>query len=216
VADSLALENPAAIVLSVPEIRDYRAVNQELVRCLDQGCPALRLTGAQGQRLLAAGLRGRWSAVLELEGDAGPELAAGLEAPGLTIVCRGSAGDGAASGLKAGSVLVLGQAGPAFGYAQGGGLALVVSAAGARAGLGQLGGDLVLLGGAGPMAGERQAGGRLCARGELGPHAGRGRSGGRFLSVDTPRTTLDVTDLAALEAALAAVKPWLNTEPLGS
>jgi glutamate synthase domain-containing protein 3 len=208
---SRALDRPAAVVLSVPEIRDYRAINQELARSLDQGCPSLRLTGALGQRLLVSELRGRWTAVIEIEGDAGPELAAGLDAPGLTVVCRGSVGDGAASGLNAGGVLVLGRAGPAFGYAQRGGLALVVGPAGARAGLGQLGGDLILLGGAGPMAGERQAGGRLFLRAELGPHAGRGRRGGRVLRIDTPMTPLsEEGDRAAWDAAWSAFGPWLK------
>jgi len=211
VDDSAALQRPAAVVLSVPEIRDYRAINQELVRHLDQGCPSLRLTGALGQRLLVSELRGPWGAVIEIEGDAGPELAAGLDAPGLTVVCRGSVGDGAASGLNAGGVLVLGRAGPAFGYAQRGGLALVVGPAGARAGLGQLGGDLILLGGAGPMAGERQAGGRLFLRAELGPHAGRGRRGGRVLRIDTPMTPLsEEGDRAAWDAAWSAFGPWLK------
>ncbi|HZW31510.1 MAG TPA: glutamate synthase [Isosphaeraceae bacterium] len=208
--DSRALDRPAAVVLAVPEIRDYRAINQELVRHLDRGCPSIRLTGALGQRLLASGLRGRWSAMIEIEGDAGPELAAGLDAPGLTVVCRGSAGDGAASGLKAGRVLVLGRVGTAVGYAQGGGLIMVAGTAGARAGLGQLAGDLILIGGAGPLAGERQSGGRLIAQADLGPHAGRGRRGGRFLRLDQRREPLAESDRAALEFAFTTFASWLG------
>jgi glutamate synthase domain-containing protein 3 len=197
-------------VLSVPEIRDYRAINQELVRHLDQGCRSLRLTGALGQRLLASELRGPWGAVIEIEGDAGPELAAGLDATGLTVVCRGSARDGAASGLKAGCVLVLGRVGTALGYAQRGGLAMVAGTAGARAGLGQLGGDLILIGRAGPLVGERQSGGRLITHADLGPHAGRGRRGGRFLRLDQRREPLEEDDRAALECAFTTFAPWLG------
>ena len=147
------------VVLSVPEIRDYREILGELVRHLDRGCRRFRLTGVSGHRLLVSGLAGGWCAAIEVVGDAGPELAAGMDAPDVTVVCRGSAADGGASRLKSGRVLILGAAGPAFGYAQTGGLAMVVGAAGPRAGLLQRGGDLILLGRAGPMAGERQSGG---------------------------------------------------------
>ena len=118
------------VVLSVPEIRDYRAINGELVRLLDQGCRAIRLEGANGQRLLASRLEGSWAAAIEVVGDAGPELAAEMDAPNLTVVCRASVGDGGASRLIAGHILILGRAGPAFGYAQRGGLAMVVGTAG--------------------------------------------------------------------------------------
>jgi glutamate synthase domain-containing protein 3 len=168
-----------------------------------------------GQRLLVSRLAGPWNAVIELGGDAGPELAAELDAPALTVVCRGSVADGAASGLSQGRVLVLGEAGPVFGYRQSGGLALVVGRAGARAGLGQRGGDLVLLGGTGPQAGERQSGGRLFLR-EDGPGspAGRGRRGGRFIWLGVTALRDDGTsseveaDCAALRAAREALRPW--------
>ncbi len=75
-------DRPADVVIAVPEIRDYHAINSELVHRLDLGHRTIRLAGVRGQRLLAAGLVGGWSAVIELEGDAGPELAAGLDAPG--------------------------------------------------------------------------------------------------------------------------------------
>ena len=199
------------VVLSVPEIRDYRAINGELVRFLDQGCYRLRLTGANGHRLLVSGLAGPWNAVIEVVGDAGPELAAELDAPDVTVVCRGSTADGGASRLNSGRVLILGAAGVAFGYAQRGGLAMVVGTTGARAGLRQLGGDLILLGRAGPLAGERQLGGRILTRADLGPHAGRGRLGGRFIRMDVGEGVLgDVEDHAAMGSALSAFNPWLR------
>ena len=122
--------------------------------------------------------------MIEIIGNAGPELAAQTNAPGLTILCRGSAADGAASGLRAGRVLVQGDAGPAFGYHLKGGLALVTGAAGPRAGLGQEGGDLVLLGPTGPLTGERQSGGRLyLADNRVGPHLGFGSRAGRRIAL---------------------------------
>src|SRR5262249_27357931 len=128
-------ETSADVVLAVPEIRDYHAINSEIVRHLDAGCRTIRLSGVSGQRLLAAGLAGTWTAVID--GAAGPELAAGLDAPGLRVICRGGAGDGGASRLRAGRVLVLGDVGPAFGYAQAGGLTVAAGNSEGRAGLRQ-------------------------------------------------------------------------------
>lgn len=200
---------PAAI--AIPEIRDYRAINLEIVRLLEQGHRAIRLVGVGGQRLLAAGIVGDWEAVIDLDGDAGPELAAGLDAPGLTIIGGGSAEGGAASGLRAGRVVVLGPVGTAFGYAQRGGLAVAVGAAGPRAGLLQSGGDLVLLGDAGPMAGERQSGGRLFAAAGLGAHAGHGRRGGRLIRVGPGGGSAERdADRAAWLSAIAPVRRWLD------
>ncbi len=182
--DSHPSDRSADVVLAVPEIRDYRAINSEIVRHLDAGCRAIRLAGVRGQRLLAAGLSGPWTATIEVDGDAGPELGAGLDAPGLTVIGLGNAADGAASRLSAGRLVVLGNVGMAFGYALRGGLALAVGDVAARAGLCQSGGDIVLLGRVGTLAGDRQSGGRLFARADrIGPHAGRGHRGGRFIRV---------------------------------
>ncbi|MHB1560429.1 MAG: glutamate synthase [Isosphaeraceae bacterium] len=198
------------VAIPIPEIRDYRAINLEIVRLLEQGHRAIRLVGVGGQRLLAAGLVGDWEAVIDLDGDAGPELAAGLDSPGITVVGRGAAEDGAASGLRAGRVVVLGSVGTAFGYAQRGGLALAVGSAGPRAGLLQSGGDLVLLGDAGPMVGERQSGGRLFAAAGVGPHAGHGRRGGRLIRVGSGGTAEQDADRAAWLSAIAPIHRWLD------
>src|SRR4051794_17655581 len=95
-----------APVLSIPEIREYPRINAELVLLLDAGQTHVRLVGAEGQRLLLHGLRGTWEALIEIEGQAGPELAADIDAPGLTIVCHGPAADGAARGLRSGRLLI--------------------------------------------------------------------------------------------------------------
>ncbi len=202
--------DPAEAVLSVPELRDFRTINSELVGLLDQGCRAIRLNGANGQRLLVSGLSGSWTAAIEVTGDAGPELAAGLDAPNLTLVCRGSVGDGGASRLTAGRVLIMGGASPAFGYAQRGGLAMVAGTVGARAGLRQRGGDLILIGWAGPLCGECQSGGRLFTYAELGPHAGRGHRGGRFIRMDQAGRHANDEDRATVASAFHAFSPWLG------
>jgi glutamate synthase domain-containing protein 3 len=216
VDDSRSPTIPDEVVLSVQEIRDYRAINAEIVRSLARGCRMIRLAGVRGERLLASGLDGPWDAVVDIDGDVGPEVAAGVDAPTLTIVCRGRAADGGASGLRAGRLLVLGGVGTAFGYAQRGGLAVAAGEAGARAGLCQAGGDLVLLGGAGPMVGERQSGGRIFAFADrLGRHAGRGNRGGRLIGLSPGASPDQLAERAALREALAPVRPWLGSA-LGS
>ena len=203
----------AAPAVSIPDIRDYHLINAELGRQLHLGHRHVRLVGAEGQRLLVAGLAGPWSAVVEVEGRAGPELAAGLDAPNLTVVCRGSAADGTARGLRNGLVIIRGNVGPAVGYAQRGGAVVVAGEAGPRAGLNQSGGVLFLRGRVGPLAGERQSGGRLFAVGsQLGPHAGRGRRGGRLVvlgSADDLATGLDPDDSHAALTLLGLAFPWL-------
>jgi glutamate synthase domain-containing protein 3 len=204
-------------VVSIPEVRDYQRINAELVQRLDQGQRYVRLAGAEGQRLLAAGLAGSWSAVVEVEGNAGPELAAELDAPGLTLVARGTSGDGAGARLRAGTLILLGETGVAVGYAQQGGTIVAARSAGHRAGLNQRGGILVVLGALGRLAGERQSGGRLFAlAGKLGPHAGHGRRGGALVplahaAADDP--SLQGDDAVILRDALRLVAAWAAAPP---
>ncbi len=203
-------------VVPVPEIRDYRAINLEIIRLLNEGQPRIILAGAHGQRLLAAGIAGPWRAVVEVDGDAGPELAAGLDAPGLTIVCRGGVEDGGASGLLSGFVAVMGSCGTAFGYAQRGGLAVAVGSVGPRAGLCQMGGDLVLLSDAGPLAGERQSGGRLFASARLGDHPGRGHRGGRLVRMVADGSAATDGNHSAWVSALEPVREWIHPDRLSN
>lgn len=209
---------PAGLVV-VAEIREYPRINAEVVQRLDAGCDHVRLTAAEGQRLLVAGLKGNWTAVVEIEGDAGPELAAELDAPGLLVVCHGTAGDGAGRGLRAGRLLVLGTAGDAIGYTQAGGTVVAAGTAGHRAGLDLAGGTLVLLGSSGRLAGERQSGGWLFACPErLGPHAGHGRRGGRVVALNLTNglaAAADPDEVRVLSAALSGLEPWLGQEPSG-
>ena len=189
-----ASSDPPAAVVPIPEVREYPRINAEVVRHLDAGHARVVLAGAGGHRLLLHGLTGPWNAVVEVEGHAGPELAAELDAPGLTVVCRGPVADGAARDLRAGRVVILGDAGDALAYSQRGGAVLVAGSSGHRAGLGLAGGSLVLLGAVGRLAGERQGGGRLWAvDGQLGPHSGRGRRGGRLV-LDRPRGRRHIGD----------------------
>ena len=198
----------------VPELRDYQQINAELVRRLNLGERHVRLEGVDGQRLLVSRIAGAWQALIEVEGNAGPELAAELDAPGLTVVCRGSAADGAGRGLAAGRLLIGGEAGAAIGYFQRGGLIVAVGDVGPRAGLAQCGGDLVLLGKVGALAGERQAGGRLVFKqGHTGPHAGHGRQAGRLIALPPEQLLaagLDQDDSRLIEAALGLANRFFS------
>jgi glutamate synthase domain-containing protein 3 len=195
-------DSPAPV--PVDEIRDYHRVNAEVARRLDRGATRVRLTGVEGQRLLLAGLRGAWRATVEIEGSAGPELAAGLETPGVLVVVNGAAADGAGRSLRSGTLLIRGSAGDGLGYRQAGGVIYALGRAGHRAGLAMEGGVLLLKGGAGRLAGERQSGGLIVAAGELGPFAGHGRHGGRLLAPGEAPGPPDEALLRGVDATLAA------------
>jgi len=193
-------DDPTAADAAIPviELRDYHRINAAVVRRLDAGADRVRLEGVDGRRLLLAGLSGPWRAVIELEGDAGPELAFGLDAPGVVVVCRGRSGDGAGAEARAGTLLLLGPSGTAVGRRLAGATVVATDAVGPRAGLGMSGGDLVLLGAVGPMIGERQTGGRLLiASAASVPHVGREAVGGRRFRGEPD----DPDALAALRAA---------------
>ncbi len=155
---------------------------------LDAGCTRLDLSGVEGQRLLASGLAGPWSATIVVEGNAGPELAANLDAPSVTVLCRGDAADAAGSGLRAGRLVIAGGSDDGLGYAQRGGTIVVRGDTGHRAGLMQAGGLLVVLGSIGRLPGERQSGGAFVAQeGRIGPHERRGCRGGRLVRLGPNR-----------------------------
>lgn len=203
------LAKPPLIV--IPEVRDYQRINSELVVRLDEGHSLVRLTGADGHRLLVSGISGNWNAVVEVEGRVGPEIGFGLNAPGLTVICRGDAADGAGSGLQAGLLVILGSAGHAVGYAQRGGTIVVTKDCGHRAGLNQSGGLLVLLGSAGRLVGERQSQGTiLVGTDKLGPHSGHGHHGGRLLTVPNldEKGIPENTEFVALFERLRELELW--------
>lgn len=218
VADAPA--DPPAAVVPIPEVREYPRINAEVVRHLDAGHARVVLAGAGGHRLLLHGLTGPWRAVVEVEGHAGPELAADLNAPGLTVVCRGPVGDGAARDLRGGRVVILGDAGEALAYSQRGGAVLVAGSTGHRAGLGQAGGSLVLLGAVGRLAGERQRGGQLWAvDGRVGPHAGRGQCGGRLVLIlpeGDGTSGMAPGDAEAFSTLMRTFAPWLGPSQAGA
>jgi glutamate synthase domain-containing protein 3 len=176
---STAAGDGATATLVVPEIRDYTRINAQVRQHLDDGCRRVVLVGVEGQRLLLSGLVGSWAASIELEGDAGPELGAECDVPGVYITVRGSVGDGAGREMRNGWIVVLGSATTCLGYRLRGGFIGVRGDSGPRAGLEQSGGTIVSFGELGDLAGERATGGTLVgldSRASRRP--GFGRAGG--------------------------------------
>jgi glutamate synthase domain-containing protein 3 len=197
---------PAEVL--VPEIRDYHAINAEVLRLLDSGVTRIRLAGVDRQRLLLTGLSGSWRSSILVDGPAGPELAAGLDAPDLTVIAVSDVDDGAAARMRAGRLLILGDADDAVAAGLLGGLVVVAGRAGHRAGARQRGGVLAIGGPSGRLAGDRRSGGRIwfAADSALAP-LGRGfdlgpSQAGKPWNGPGERSTLE--DRRAFEEALAA------------
>lgn len=188
------------LVLSVPEVRDYVRINAQVVRWLDAGHTWIELAGVSSQRLLLAGIAGRWNARIDVAGNAGPELAAGMNAPGLVVTCLGSTADAAGRELAGGTLRILGDVADCAAYRQRGGRILVAGSAGHRAGLEISGGLLAILGETGRLCGERQRGGRIFAPGVLGPFSGFGRDGGDFLRALPDPSPLSAEESSAIDA----------------
>jgi glutamate synthase domain-containing protein 3 len=183
VTSPLASDGPRSpAIISVPEIREFDRINAEIVQRLNHGAKHIVLMGVEGQRLLAFRLMGPWHALIEIEGNPGPEVGAELDAPGLTVVCRGRTAEGAGRAIKNGRLVIHGSTTEALGYTQSGGTILVKGSAGNRAGLNQSGGKLIVLGGVGRLAGEGQRAGLLALpAGKIGSNFGRNHSGGQAL-----------------------------------
>ena len=198
-------------MIDVPDIRDYHRINAEVVQRLDQGIQHLKLLGAENQRLLLSRVAGSWSAIVEIEGNSGPELCAGLNAPGLRVICQGSVADGVGSGLIEGKILILGHAGAGAGICQRGGSIVVAGSTGERAGLNQSGGSLVLLGRVASLAAERQSGGTFVAAERfLRDRPGRGRRGGRLMLL--PERMENPTDIELVQDLLEPFRSWLESD----
>ncbi len=202
--------------LPVPEVRDYHQINRRVAQWLDAGVAHVRLEGVERQRLLLSGLTGAWSAVIEVCGHAGPELAAGLNAAGVLVIAQDAVDDGAGRNLNAGTLVVRGPCGVALGYRQAGGRILACGRVGPRLGLEQSGGDLIVLGEVGPLAGERQSGGRLVlVGGGTSRRLGHGHRGGELLdgkAAEEFHRTQVRTDSALMDR-LAELAPWFTSVP---
>lgn len=202
-----AQEPSATVTLCVPEIRDYQRLNQMLRQALDGGAQRVRLDGVEGQRLLLQGLTGPWHATVEIVGSAGPELAFGMNAPALSVVCDQSAADGAGAWMRGGRLIVRGDCGDAVGIGMRGGAIVCLGTVGARAGLRQTGGLLLLASTVGALAGERQAGGALVMVGHtFGADASHTRIGGRVVrAIDA----LDPSERRAVREAVSGFEAEL-------
>lgn len=176
----------AILRIHLPEWRDSHAVTQQVALALSRGVSQVYLTGARGDRLLLAGLSGTWSAEIRIDGDLGTELARNLDAPGVMVLADGTAGAGAGSGMKAGTLVITGKAGPLLGTQLAGGEIWALAGAGARLAYMALGGRILVASGIGPMAMDRRVGGTLTFR--PFPHPSE--------------------DAQALQARIEAIRAW--------
>lgn len=192
-----------SVEIVVPEVRDYQRITAQVVHSLDAGATLVRLVGVDRQRLLLAGLAGPWQAIIVVEGASGPELAAGLNAPGLTILATSDVDDGAAARLREGRVLVIGRADDGLATGMTGGLVVVLGGAGHRAGLRQRGGRILIRGDVGRLAGDRRTGGVLDVdSARLAAQVGRPGFVGDAAPWTSAASLLTIEDSRAFEAAL--------------
>lgn len=145
----------------MPEIRDYHVINRLVAQALENGEHEIQLAGVDGQRLLLERLTGPWKARIEINGNAGPELAFAMNAPSVAVDCLGNAADGTGAHLNAGLLTIRGSTGAAAALCQHGGTIVVHGQTGPRAALRMNGGILVLMSSPATRTGEWQSGGTI-------------------------------------------------------
>lgn len=109
----------------------YKELNEQVRAALRNGSEEVRLQNVNGQRYIAAGLRG--TSRLIVEGVPGNDLAAFMDGP--TVVVHGNAQDGVGNTMNSGRVVVHGDAGDVIGYAMRGGRIYVKGDVGYRVGI---------------------------------------------------------------------------------
>ena len=144
----------------------YRQLNALVREAVARGAKHLRLSGVNGQRYLADGLRG--DIHLEIEGVPGNDLAAFMDGPCVQV--RGNAQDGIGNTMNAGRVVVHGDAGDVVGYGMRGGAIYIRGHAGYRVGIHMkeygLSRPAIVVGGrTGAFLGEYMAGGLILVLG---------------------------------------------------
>jgi len=164
----------------------YRPLNELVHAAVARGATHLRVSGVNGQRYLADGLRG--DLALEIEGVPGNDLAAFMDGPSVEVF--GNAQDGIGNTMNSGLVVVHGSAGDVIGYGMRGGTILIRDHAGYRVGIHmkEYAGSrptIVVGGRAGAFLGEYMAGGLIVVLGLgagdrplVGDFCGTGMHGG--------------------------------------
>ena len=109
----------------------YRELNRQVRAALKDGEGEVRLQNVNGQRYIAAGLRGQANVIVE--GLPGNDLAAFMDGP--TVTVYGNAQDGVGNTMNDGLVAVHGDAGDVIGYAMRGGRIYIRGDVGYRVGI---------------------------------------------------------------------------------
>jgi glutamate synthase domain-containing protein 3 len=145
----------------------YRELNRRVREAIAAGEKEFELTGVNGQRYIADGIRGD-GITLTVRGVPGNDLGAFMDGP--TVTVYGNAQDGVANTMNSGRIIVHGQAGDVLGYGMRGGELFVRGRVGYRVGIHMKAYQdrlpVIVAGGtAGDFLGEYMAGGLLIVLG---------------------------------------------------
>ncbi len=145
---------------------DYRVLNQEVRKAIEQGQTEIGLKNVCGQRYIGGGIAA--CARITISGTPGNNL--GCFMAGSRLIVNGNAQDGVANTMSSGEIIIHGRAGDVLGYAMRGGRVFVKGDAGYRVGIHMKAYKdcvpVIIIGGtAGDYFGEYMAGGKLVVLG---------------------------------------------------
>jgi glutamate synthase domain-containing protein 3 len=140
----------------------YKVLNAMVEEALKQGVKRIKLLNVNGQRYIAAGVKGRVE--IEIHGTPGDDLGAFMDGPLITVY--GNAQDGIGNTMNSGMIIVHGDARDIVGHSMRGGKIFVNGDVGYRVGIHmkEYKGNypvIVAAGVAGDFLGEYMAGGRV-------------------------------------------------------
>jgi glutamate synthase domain-containing protein 3 len=202
---------------------DYRTLNTEIRRVMEDGAAVIRIDGVMGQRYIASAASHK-DLYIKINGTPGNNLGAFLDGP--TIEVFGNAQDMTGNTMSSGRIIVHGNAWDVTGLAARGGRILVQGNSGFRVGIhmkafGEQKPTIVIGGRAGDYLGEYMAGGTILILGNLVPegespvglavgagiHGGaiyvRGKVGEHQLGTGAAIKPLEDADKEALEELLS-------------
>jgi glutamate synthase domain-containing protein 3 len=202
----------------------YKQLNEQVREAVQAGEKQIALRNVNGQRYIAAGLRGK-DVRIDVSGVPGNDLAAFMDGP--TVHVMNNAQDGCANTMNAGQLFVHGDAGDVVGYGMRGGSVYVKRHVGYRVGIHMKAyktqSPVIVAGGtAGDFFGEYLAGGTLVLLGLerngqplVGDYCGTGIHGGQiYLRGEYDPYYVGTAQIAVAEASeeeMQAIKGDLET-----
>ena len=110
----------------------FQQLNEAIRELVSDGVSTVRITGANGQRYIGAGLRTQ-GVRIEVHGTAGNDTAMFMDGPEIEVF--GNAQDGVGNTMSSGRVVVHGDAGDVLGYGMRGGRVFIEGDVGYRVGI---------------------------------------------------------------------------------